>query len=264
MTKRPPWPECLTVEERFDIARARTDRLVDHFRYLIAMNEANALVLYGPTLSEQIPRSYAARAFNQFRNSMGMFEIVRLAASWDGPAQDRVSVPTVIALVNSRKVVRHAAKREGRRVAAYPVPAAINPDGIQGMEKWAAEQHQAAVEKRKTDVGEALAEAIELSRQYAASPEMTALQDARNRFIAHNLDLSDEVTEFRHGTEEVLLNAGLEVVAKLSYALSASDFAWDDARRQARRDAEQLWTNCRFSLPAPPAADGDQSTGLRK
>ena len=57
------------------------------------MHELNAVVIYSQKLSEQIPRSYAAHAFNQFQRSMHLFELVRLCAMWDGPGDDRESIP---------------------------------------------------------------------------------------------------------------------------------------------------------------------------
>ena len=47
-----------------------TSVLVDHLIELVAMHEANAVVLYSDKLSAQIPRSYAANAFRRFQTSM--------------------------------------------------------------------------------------------------------------------------------------------------------------------------------------------------
>jgi hypothetical protein len=80
-------------DERIAQARTRAQKLVDHIATLFLMHEANAVVIYSQTLADQIPRSCAAHAFNQFQRSMHLFEIVRLCALWDPPGSDRESIP---------------------------------------------------------------------------------------------------------------------------------------------------------------------------
>jgi hypothetical protein len=61
---------------RVSEAKRITSRLVDHLLYLLAIHENNAIVLYSDTLSKQVPRSYAANAFNVFREALHQLEIV--------------------------------------------------------------------------------------------------------------------------------------------------------------------------------------------
>lgn len=75
--------------ERVSLAKQRTRKVVDQLRASIEMHEANAIVVYSPTLAEQIPESHAAHAFNQFQSSMYFFEIIRLCALWDGADRDK-------------------------------------------------------------------------------------------------------------------------------------------------------------------------------
>ena len=93
------------LKEQLSRARRRTERLVDHVRSLLLNREANAIVLYSPVLAEQIPKSRAARAFNQFRESMALFELVRLFAVWEKPSGQRESIPEIIELVNRPDVL---------------------------------------------------------------------------------------------------------------------------------------------------------------
>jgi HEPN superfamily AbiU2-like protein len=63
---------------------------------------------YTPTLSAQIPKSFAANAFNVFQLSMYHFEIVRLCALWDRAAErdiDKESIPTVVELIADEKII---------------------------------------------------------------------------------------------------------------------------------------------------------------
>jgi len=54
------------TSRRIAEAKRLTERLVDHAHYLLDISENNAIVLYSDQLSKQIPRSYAANAFNVF------------------------------------------------------------------------------------------------------------------------------------------------------------------------------------------------------
>jgi monomeric isocitrate dehydrogenase len=76
----PKFPDNLSEEQRVTTAKMRTDRLVDHVSALFGLHEANAIIIYSPTLSAQVPRSYAAHAFNAFQQSMHLYELVRLCA----------------------------------------------------------------------------------------------------------------------------------------------------------------------------------------
>jgi hypothetical protein len=75
--------ETWEVSKRITEAKRLTARLVDHAHYLLDIRENNAIVVYSDQLSKQIPRSYAANAFNVFREAMHQIELVRLSALWD-------------------------------------------------------------------------------------------------------------------------------------------------------------------------------------
>ena len=62
--------ESWEVNDRIVEAKRLTERLVDHAHYLLDIRENNAIVVYSDQLSKQIPRSYAANAFNIFREAM--------------------------------------------------------------------------------------------------------------------------------------------------------------------------------------------------
>ncbi|WP_063700856.1 hypothetical protein [Bradyrhizobium centrolobii] len=77
--------ETWDVNKRIAEAKRLTEWLVEHAHYLLYLRENNAIVVYSDALSKQIPRSYAANAFNAFREAMHQIEMVRLIAFW-GPA----------------------------------------------------------------------------------------------------------------------------------------------------------------------------------
>jgi hypothetical protein len=85
----PGFPDNWDDAERLSAAKHRTRKLIDHIFSLFMMHEANAIVTYSDCLSRQIPRSFAAHAFNQFQTSMHLFEIIRLCALWDSASEHR-------------------------------------------------------------------------------------------------------------------------------------------------------------------------------
>jgi AbiU2 len=97
--------ETWETQMRIDEAKRLTARVVDHLQYLLDIHENNAVVLYSDTLSKQIPKSYAANAFNVFREAMHQIELVRICALWDAPVRGRESIPTAIELIDDEKVL---------------------------------------------------------------------------------------------------------------------------------------------------------------
>jgi hypothetical protein len=97
----------LATVERVEAAKQKTERVVDHLFQLIALHENNAVVVYSDALALQIPRSYAANAFNVFQQSLYHLEIVRLCALWDRawPDLSRESIPTVVELIADSNVI---------------------------------------------------------------------------------------------------------------------------------------------------------------
>jgi hypothetical protein len=87
--------ETWDVQKRIAEATRVTARVVDHLQYLLDIHENNAVVLYSDTLSKQVPKSYAANAFNVFREAMHQIELVRVCALWDRGDIERESIMTV-------------------------------------------------------------------------------------------------------------------------------------------------------------------------
>ena len=100
------------------------------------MHEFNTLVIYSPKMSAQIPRSFAAHAFNQFQRSMHLFEIIRLCALWDPPGTDRESIPTIVELFNEPALVEQIARETHDLYANEAQPA--DPDASSDPEDVAA------------------------------------------------------------------------------------------------------------------------------
>jgi hypothetical protein len=123
--KRRPMFEHLTTAERIQAAKAKTERVIDHLLYLLALHENNAIIVYSGTLSSQITLAHAAHAFKVFRTSLYQFEIVRLCALWD-PAKDNKksipteeSIPTIIELIDPNDAIDALAQQT---LEQWPAP----------------------------------------------------------------------------------------------------------------------------------------------
>jgi hypothetical protein len=95
----------MTTAQRVAAAKATMTKVLDHFLYLLELHENNAIIVYSPHLSDQIPTSYAANAFNVFQSGMHRLEIIRLCALWDKAEREKECVPTVIELIDNADVL---------------------------------------------------------------------------------------------------------------------------------------------------------------
>ena len=104
------------------------------------MHESSILVIHSPKMSAQIPRSFAAHAFNQFQRSMHLFEIIRLCALWDPPGTDRESIPTIVELFNEPALVEQIARETHDLYANEAQPAdpdaSSDPEDVAARKAW--------------------------------------------------------------------------------------------------------------------------------
>lgn len=243
----------LTPSERLVLAKVRADKLVHHLVPLFLMHESNAVVIYSQKLSEQVPRSYAAHAFNQFQHSMHLFELVRLCAMWDGPSDDRESIPTIIALFHKPELIDQLV------ADACALHANEMPPGIIGAgdtSTWWKRDRKAFADVVAATIREKLCFAVNKAEEILATPQLKALMDFRHSYIAHNLDIPElsgdaegSVEKLKYGAEAEILDATVAVADALHRGLNRTAFDWQGARDMARRNAQALWDHCTFAIP---------------
>lgn len=246
----------LPSSERLALAKARADKLVRHIVPLFLMHESNAVVIYSQKLSEQIPRSYAAHAFNQFQRSMHLFELVRLCAIWDGPGDDRESIPTIIALFNEPELIDQLVS-EAHSFHANEMP----PDTVDAAisSKWWKGDRKAFADLVAATIHEKLSFAVSKAEEIRATPQLKALTDFRNGYIAHNLNMPEpcgdsegRVEKPNYGDETFILDATVSIADALHHGLNRTSFDWQGSRDMARRNAQALWDHCTFQIPVRP------------
>jgi hypothetical protein len=248
----------ISAADRIRLAREKTKSVVDHVLYLIELHENNAIVLYSPTLSSQIPFSRAANAFNVFQRGLHQFEIVRLCALWDRAELPRENIPTIIELIDNPAVIE-ALAQEALEPWIGPVGGIIrNP--AEDPDLRALEEQ--ALQRANIDFGseqlqkarEALGKAVVQARGILASPRLAGIMNLRDKHLAHSLSQTRReqktgpVAPMKYGDEREMILQTLPIVEALFCWVNGTSFSFDDSREIDRRNATALWTRCRFDV----------------
>jgi hypothetical protein len=249
--------ENLGVAERIRIAKEKMERVVDHLLYLLELHENNAIVLYSPTLSSQIPTSFAANAFNVFQRGLHQFEIVRLCALWDGPDPDKENIPTIVELIDHPDVIEALAKE----TIAHWYDAGgeiMNPSNDPELHALEAETLELANESFGQEQGqkarEELRKAVADARSTLTSSKLAGIMNLRDKHLAHSLSQTRRerkagpIEPMKYGDERELLSASLPIVEALFCWVNGKSFSFEDSRKIDRENAEALWTRCKFDI----------------
>ncbi|MDG1739263.1 MAG: hypothetical protein P8H92_15055 [Paracoccaceae bacterium] len=246
----------MTVEERVERAKSLTSKLISHANALMASAENNAIVLYTDTLAAQIPKSYAANAFNELQRSMHYYFLIRLSALWDKPSQDRESILSLIALIDDAAVVDRFVSDTYAYHSSLAEPRYVTPEEDPDVSEmlrqhWLAERVSRAEEeswKVQVRVKSARRMVDFIARRYVDE----GVREFRDRYIAHNLnlDLSNKhrPVSLQYGDENRLFLYTTRILDRLHLALNGTSFGWDMAREHAKRNATELWTSCEFNI----------------
>ena len=222
---------------------------------MLELHENNAIVLYFPTLSSQIPTSHAANASIVFRNGLHQFEIVRLCALWDSADLQKENIPLLIELIDHPDVAETIAEEALAYRANQPVGHILNaPED--------AELHEFVVETLRLDnieqdakrVRDDLRQAICDSRAILASPKHELIMNIRDKYLAHSLTetrrerKTGTIAPMKYGDERDILNATLPIVEKLLRGVAGKGVDFENSRRIDRDNAQALWGACTFKI----------------
>jgi len=243
---------------RIGEARRVTLRLVDHAHYLLDIHENNAIVLFSDVLSKQIPKSYAANAFNSFREAMHQIEVVRLCALWDAAHLDHESIPTVIELIDDDDVIAVLAQEECARHkgASTPLDDGQFKDDAEKKAVAAAieEKQNEFADERKAQAMVELKAIIKEARDLRKSERLKSLRNLRDKHLAHYLVESRAekagavIESARYGDERIVLETSLKVIETLYCWVNGVGISFEQSRAIDRKCAEALWNACKFSI----------------
>ena len=242
--------------EKFSLAGEKIKSMVDELIVLIALHENNALITYSPLLSGQIPRSYAARAFNVVQKSIHRYEIIRLCTFWDGVDLDKANIPTVIELVDDPGISNQVAKEmedHWGNIGFQDVNPDPDPAIRTRIEAGLHENNKAFGREEGVKAMQRLEEAIKDARKTLASPRLTSVRNARDK-LAHQLKKTrverdrDTVHPAKYGDEQDLLKVTIEIVDGLHLSINGTNWDWENSRRIAQKNARALWEHCSFDI----------------
>lgn len=220
----------LDALERLRLAKSKTKALADRVVDLIVLSEHNRVIAYSDTFAGQIPRSFAANAFNALRRSTLRMELIQICTFWDKPDEtlSHNSVPTIHLLIDDDDVIE-AHLRDIQ--SDWPFGDAQVEDARRYL---AGLRHQIA--------------------KIVSSPILARVKNLRDKHLAHSLDKTKAerrgiVEPAKFGDEGVLVEQTEQVVEALHLWLNGSDFDLAQSRSMHRRHVEELWSNCIFSVP---------------
>ena len=247
----------MTTAARISLAKAKTERVVDHLRALILMHEANAIVVYSPALAGQVPHSFAAIAFNQFQRSMHWLEIIRVCALWDSDDLDKENIPTIVKLIDDGSVEKALVDETRARWKNQPLPRDLAPSDDaevrRAVDEALAQSHSTWAEQQAASCRDTIEATISRAKSVMSSPRQIAVMNIRHKHLAHSLGETESERKglarpMKWGDEKWLLEETIAVVDGLHLAINSSSFAWDQAREHAKRYAHALWDGCRFDI----------------
>jgi hypothetical protein len=249
--------ENLPSSERVRIAKEKTRRVVDHVHYLLELHENNAIVLYSPTLSRQIPTSFAANAFNVFQQGLHQFEIVRLCALWDRAELEKENIPTIVELIDHPDVIEALAREmashwEGkagvtRNPSSDPELCVLEVEALQ-------RSNEQFGQKQAQRVHDELGKAIADSRAILGSQKHASIMNLRDKHLAHSLTETRRekkvgaLPPVKYGDERDMLEATLPIVEALYCWVNGTSLSFQNSREIDRKNARALWEACTFNI----------------
>lgn len=216
----------MSVVERLTVARQKADKLVEHCIQIERIHANNRHLIFRDVFDGNLHHTFAGNAFEALRLTSFSFEVIRLMALWDRPAENVFSIPEVMALINDPRVIAQA-----------------RADYIVGY--GASHAHMAGAAERRFDRG--LRHARLLSSTLPATHRFKSLKRHRNKFYAHSL--SDPPITPKFGYERKLLWSSERIVNGLRGVLSNSGLDFRETRALCAKHADEFWHGVEWSAP---------------
>ena len=246
----------MTSADRIEAAKVKTERVVDHLLYLLALHENNAIIVYSDTLSSQVTRSLAANAFNVFQGGLHQFEIVRLCALWDRAGADRESIPTIIELIKPPDVIETLAQETlrhwsgiGGNIMGQPEDSELSASADAALRRANEKFGQQEAQITRDELRNAIADVCTI----LDSRKLKSIMNLRHKHLAHSLietslEKAGPVAAMKYGDERDVLFESVPIVEALHRGISGKSFSFENSQGIARDHAEALWKCCTFDL----------------
>jgi hypothetical protein len=248
--------ENMSKAERIELAKAKMEKVLDHFLYVAELHANNSFVVYSETLASQIHQSFAANAFVVFQRSMHQIEIVRLCAIWDSVDPDKENIPTVVELIDDDEIIdaladvtrQHWGESEGQ-IYLDPSHGPATAETIrQAVRQSNREFGDGQAAKAKAE----LKEAIAATRAIRKSARLASVMNMRDKHLAHSLTATHRekrgpVEPMKFGDETALLNASIPIIEHLFGWVNGKSFSIANSLEIDQENAAALWNGCTFS-----------------
>ncbi|WP_346895560.1 hypothetical protein [uncultured Roseibium sp.] len=235
------------------------EKIIDHILEIVAIHANNEYLVYSKRLTDQIPFSYAANAYNILSQTSFFFGVLRIAALWDKADEDTASFLTVIEYIDDDEVIKALAEEHlqahaslGSRIWGDPHP---DPEVRAAIDQSIRGSQQAFAQRQANRARRRLRRAICITRKIAASPSLERLQNLRNKHIAHSLrqtrrEKQKSIDPAKYGDEAHLLRQSIWLAENFYCWVNGTSFdIYKDSREIARKQAQDLWENVNFSIP---------------
>ena len=246
-----------SVQDRISTARAVVHKLTYNVQQVIELHASNEIIQYTNKLSKQIPRSYAAVAFNTFIDAQFQMEVIRLVALWEKPDSNSLSIPAAIALIDEDHVISELSKDILRAHIGNGIRAlsGSKDKSIRDQISVELEEYQKEFASQQAELSiESLKRAIEKAKITISSTETESIQNFRD-WSSHSLVKTRREEKgfdrkMKYGEEKVLLMTTVKLIEDLYCWVNGTSFDISgECFEQARRHAEELWLNCHFKIP---------------
>jgi len=231
---------------------------------IIALEKNLHILTYEKKITDQIPPSYAANAFNTVREAVHFYLFVRLSSFWDRADLEGINIPTVLALIEGKEMAELIRAEHLAAIRSGP-PAKkvgdgwskVDPDWFQEIqEKRDAERANAAVVLRD--------EVILAANEILQSDYLNAVRNHRDKYAAHILLVTarekkemegklppgvENLRPPKFGDETTLLEKTVPIIDHLNQVTRQSGYAFDFLADQHDRCARELWENCTITIP---------------
>lgn len=219
----------MSIAERIGMSRDKSNKLTDRCLELERIHANNRFLIYDSVFDDRLNQTFAGNAFNALCMASFGFELVRLTALWDPPAEDKVSIPEVVALVDDIDVRAQLKNEFDSHYDGEFLRIVSGPwNHVRFERRW---RHM-----------------IQLTRCIVNSDRLKTLRSHRNKFLAHNLSIPTHSSP-RFGQERKLLRSSQHIALALSTVLEDRGLNYDQSRQMNRRHASEFWKGLSWELP---------------
>lgn len=219
---------AMSTSARIEAARSKANQLFERCVEIERIHANNKYLTYSEPFRGGLVHTFAGNAYASLRHANFGFELIRLAALWDSPAANRISIPEVIALISDDSVLDQL-KREFDEWYAGP------GDFLRGShndQRW-----------RRS-----LRAAFGLSGALVGSERLKSIRRHRNKFLAHNLTIPTGNSP-RFGYERKLRLSTHRIANALTTLLEDRGVDYNNSRDLCRRHAAEFWDGLSWTMP---------------